>query len=336
MSKVSVLIPSRLGTNKEAYLWNTVDDLFDNAAGEIEVIVIVDGDPPKKRPRRKGLKVRCNKTVKGNRYNVNKAASLATGKYIMALDDHCTVGEGWDEILQADCKDTWVIVPRRYWFDAPTWSIKDQPHVDAMYYCYPFARPYKPRLTCRPWPERAEGYKDKQIVEDMGFQGSCYFMTKEHFTDRLGGLNEHGYGTFAHDAQEIGLKTWLGPWNGKVIRNKNTFYAHWSKPGTHWSGDPEVAGRTPDAEREAGYIYCFDYWYHNRWGDRAHDFDWLIDKFGQLPNWPENWQGMESQYTRYPMYSGYATYKPGSATGDVAGNVPYREAVRKERERQLA
>ena len=53
MSKVSALIPSRLGTNKEEYLWNTVDDLFDNAAGEIEVIVIVDGDTPKKRPRRK-------------------------------------------------------------------------------------------------------------------------------------------------------------------------------------------------------------------------------------------------------------------------------------------
>jgi len=42
VAKVSVLIPAR----KEPYLLQTIDDLFANAAGEIEVITVLDGPLP--------------------------------------------------------------------------------------------------------------------------------------------------------------------------------------------------------------------------------------------------------------------------------------------------
>ena len=295
MSKVSVIIPVR----KELYLRETVKDLYANAADEIEVLVVLDGEPPEyKIPRRKGLRTLRNKTVIGMRDCINAAAEVATGEYLMKLDAHCSIGEGWDGILKADCEDNWIVIPRRFWFDATTWQIKDRPHVDAMSYIYPYLRPYKPRLTCRPDEPRQAQQDDNGIVEDMGFQGSCWFMTAKHF-ERLGGMDSVAYGTFTAESHEIGLKTQLGPWEGSVMRNKDTWYAHWSKPNSHWRADPETAGRVTDQERETTKAYNFDYWWNNRWEERVHDFDWLVDKFWPLPGWPDNWRWLVKEYNRY-------------------------------------
>lgn len=306
MSKVSVLIPCRFGTDNNEYLTRTIKDLYTTAAGEIEVIVVLDG-PCKgyKSLRYKGLTTLRNKTVKGRRYSTNKAAAAATGKYIMKIDAHCTIGEGWDEILAADCADNWIVIPRRYWFDAPTWSITDKKYVDAMSYIYPFYRPYKPRLAARPDRERQERDKDKMLVEDMGFQGSAWFMTKEHW-ERIGEMDEYGYGTFYGEPEEIGLKTQLGPSGGKVMRNKNTWYAHWGKPPAHWRANPDEAGRVTDYEFYRGQLYTFDYWWNNRWNGQVRNFDWLIERFWPLPGWPDNWRWLEKEYNRYDRYSGYA------------------------------
>jgi len=294
MSKVSVIIPAR----KEPYIRETIKDLFNNAEGEIEVLLVIDGEKPKYRlPRRKGVRVLHNRTVKGRRYCTNKAAEAATGEYLLKMDAHCTIGEGWDEILKADCADNWIVIPRRYRLDAPTWTLKDLPGVDAMAYLYPYRRPYAPRLTSRPVPDRNP---ESDIVEDMGFQGSLWFMTAKHYR-RLGGMDEHGYGTFSEEPEEIGLKTWLGPWEGAVMRNKKTWYAHWAKPGEHWRKPPDEAGRVPDQEREAGYRYSFVYWWFNQWEERVHDFQWLVDKFWPLPGWPEKWRWEVTQFTRYTL-----------------------------------
>lgn len=296
MSKVSVIIPAR----KEPYLRETIKDLYDNAADDIEVILVLDGYKPDFRiPKRNGLVVMRNQSPQGMRKCINNATGIATGEYLMKIDAHCSIGEGWDEILKADCSDNWIIVPRRYWFDAVEWKILDRPYVDAMSYLYPFIYVYRPRLTCRPDERRQRMQKD-DLVEDMGFQGSLWFMTAKHFK-RLGGLNEYGYGTFSSEPEELGLKTQLGPWEGSVMRNKKTWYAHWSKPMSHWRADPEVAGRADDKERDAGWIYTFDYWWNNRWKDRAHDFEWLVDKFWPLPTWPDNWRWETKQFTRYEI-----------------------------------
>lgn len=294
MSKVSVIIPAR----KELYIRETIKDLYANAEDEIEVLLVLDGGRPDYRiPRRKGLRPLINNKVRGMRYCINKAADVATGEYLMKMDAHCTIGEGWDAILKADCEDNWIVIPRRYWFDAPTWTIKDRPEVDAMAYLYPYRRPYSPRLTCRPVVDRDP---ESDIVEDMGFMGSLWFMQTKHF-DRLGGMDDKGYGSFGEEPQEIGLKTQLGPWEGAIMRNKRTWYAHWSKPGEHWRKSPEEAGRVDDEEREAGYRYSFVYWWFNQWEERKHEFQWLVDKFWPLPGWPENWRWETTQFTRYKL-----------------------------------
>ena len=295
--KVSVIIPARV----EPYICETLNDVMNNAVGDIEVILVLDGIVPDyELPEDKRLRIYRNTKVQGLRPCLNAAIDVARGKYLLKMDAHCTIGEGWDKILKADCEDNWIVIPRRYWFDAPTWSIKDRPLVDAMAYVYPYARPYSPRLTARPWPEYAEKHKDEMLVEDMSYQGSAWFMHREHF-HRIGGMPAgDGYGTFGEEPQELGLKTQLGPWEGKIMRNKNTWYAHWSKPMSHWRADPEIAGRVTDEEFLATYLWAFDYWWNNRWDKQVHDFQWLADKFWPLPGWPENWRWETTQFDRYP------------------------------------
>jgi hypothetical protein len=297
-AKVSVIIPARV----EPYIRETLKDVLDNAAGDIEIILVLDGViPDYELPEDKRLRVFHNSKPHGLRPCLNAAIDVAKGKYIFKLDAHCTVGEGWDKILKADCEDNWIVVPRRYWFDAPTWSIKDMPLVDAMAYIYPFTKVYKPRLTARPWPERAEKYKDEMITEDMSYQGSAWFMQREHWK-RIGGMDPNdGYGTFGEEPQELGLKTQLGPWEGKIMRNKKTWYAHWSKPSIHWHTDPVIAGRVPDEEFKRANNWAFDYWWNNKWDKQTHTFQWLAEKFSPIPKWPDNCKWLVTQYDRHEM-----------------------------------
>jgi len=315
MSKVSVIMPAR----KELYVRETLRDLYDNAEDEIEVILILDGyEPDYKIPRRKGLKIIRHKTPHGMRPCINEGAELATGEYIMKMDAHCTIGPGWDAILKADCADNWIVIPRRYWWDAPSWDFNknftgDREHVDAMEYMYPFHKPYSPRLTGRPCERRRLQQADQMLTEDMTFQGSLWFMHKEHFVKRLGGMSSKGYGTFGEEPQQIGLMTQLGPWEGAIMRNKKTWYAHWSKPGSHWRADPDTAGRVTDAERECGYLYAWDHWWNNRWTERKHDFLWMVEKFEPMDTWPENWRFLVKNYDRFDMNEMLAKAKKAAA-----------------------
>ena len=281
----------------------TLRDLYANAQDEIEVLLFLDGYKPDYRlPRKKGLQVIRHEKPLGMRVCINEGVEMATGKYIMKMDAHCTIGEGWDAILKADCADNWIVVPRRYSFDAPTWTVDySKPPVDAMVYKYPFSSVYRPRLTCRPHERRRLEHAADMLVEDMGFQGSMWFMWREHFTERLGPMDWKSYGTFGEEPTEIGLKTQLGPWEGAIMRNKNTWYAHWAKPSAHWRTAPEIAGRVTDAEREGSYLYSWDYWWNNRWPERTHDFYWLIEKFEPMDTWPENWRWLVTRFERYDM-----------------------------------
>lgn len=205
----------------------------------------------------------------------------------MKIDAHCSISSGWDEVLKADCEDNWIVVPRRYWLDVDSWYFKIDKngnigYVDAMSFVYPFSEPYKNRLTGRPDIARANRTASEDISEEMAFQGSCWFMHKEHFTKRIGGMSSEGYGTFAEEPEEIGLKTQLGPWEGKVMRNKRVWFAHWLKPKAYWTAHDTD-------ERNAGNRFSFFHWWHNKWDKRVHDLEWLIDKFWPLQGWPEDW-----------------------------------------------
>ncbi|MHC4748321.1 MAG: glycosyltransferase [Planctomycetota bacterium] len=289
MAKLSVIIPSR----NELFLPQTVDDLINKAAGEIEVVVTLDGYwPDPILPDYKELILVHHGGARGMRACINSAAQVATGEYLMKCDAHCMFAEGFDEVLKADCDKDWIVIPSRYSLDAENWAILQnrKSRIDYHYLSFPYAYPdyrdYDAGLHGAPWNDRARERKDDHqfdIDDEMSFQGSCWFMSSYHFKETLGGMSEEGYETFIQEPQEIGLKTWLG--GGRIVSNKKTWYAHLHK-GRQYGRGYYMSKR----EVTRGGHYSNDFWMNNRWTERKHDIEWLIERFWPVPTWPEDWR----------------------------------------------
>jgi hypothetical protein len=112
----------------------------------------------------------------------------------------------------------------------------------------------------------------------MSLQGSCYVMTRRHY-ERLGPLSEAGYGTFAQEPQELGLKTQLG--GGQMLTTKRTYYAHLHKGRRYGRGY-----RPNRAEINAGHEYSAWYWMSGQWLDRVRGMRDLVEQFWPVPTWP--------------------------------------------------
>jgi len=288
MSGLSVVIPSR----NELFLENTVRDILTNSRGELEIIVVLDGywpNPPLPDDRR--ISIIHRGKARGMRDGINSAISIARNKFVMKCDAHCLFAEGFDEILKADCDDDWVVIPRRYSLNPDTWGLNKKTPVDYHFLSYPWWKPEMLGLHGTVWTERAKERLHITLDEEMSFQGSCWFTTKDHFINRIRFLEEEGYETFIGEPQEVGNKTWLG--GGKVMVNKKTYYAHLHKGkrfgrGYFMSKD----------ETYRGNQFSWNFWFYDQWSDRIHDLSWLVDRFWPVPSWPENWKDIHENDIR--------------------------------------
>lgn len=276
MTGLSIIIPSRTDT----YLRQTVNDLFDKAEGDIQVIVVLDGYWPSNFSW-----VNTKVTIvhhgtlsnnKGMRFSINSGMSIAKGDYVMKLDEHCMFDKGFDKKLIADCGDDWVVVPRRYRLDAETWKVIEdgRPPID-----YMFIENKDGYLHGTIWGQRAEERKDILIDDLMTFQGSCWFLKKSYW-EKIGPMDDENYGPFANEAQEIGNKAWLS--GGRVVVNKKTWYAHWHRNSANYSFTNEQRRKFDEGVKK-GREYSSDFWLNNKWEKRVHDYQWLVDKFSPLP-----------------------------------------------------
>lgn len=298
MSSVSVIIPSR----KERFLQQTVSDLFAHAEDEIQVIAVHDGawpdTPLKDHPRLVQLHTSDNR---GMRAAINAAARIATGEYILKSDGHCSFAQGFDRTLKQDCDDDWIVIPRRYSLDAEEWKIKeDKAPVDYHYLSYCLDHPDDVTISMHGsvWRERAKERKDIMIDDEMSSQGSSWFCKREYFNRVIGPLDDVNYGTFYQEAQEFGMKCWLS--GGRMVVNKNTWYAHLHKGRKYGTGYGFSNGQWAawKVGAEKAKAFTVDHWMNNRWKDRIHDFEWLIEKFWPVPGWPEDWREKLADFQR--------------------------------------
>lgn len=289
---VSIIIASRV----DEFLQRTIDDLMAKAEGEVEVIVVLDGYWPDPMLAEDPRVVIIHQGIihdnVGMRGGINAGVDVARGDYIMKIDEHCMVDQGYDVKLAADCKDNWVVIPRRYRLDAHNWAVIEdgRPPIDYMYLAYPFTgSDDAPRnLHGLIWNDRYHKRKDILLDDTMSWQGSCWFMKRKYWQDLIGPLDDKNYGSFIQEAQEIGNKVWLS--GGRLVVNKKTWYAHYHKrkedKGLGFSNHQQ---RVHMAGKEKGRQYSIDFWFNNKWGKRVHDFEWLIEKFWPVPTWPDNW-----------------------------------------------
>ncbi|MFA6416466.1 MAG: glycosyltransferase family 2 protein [Candidatus Paceibacterota bacterium] len=243
---LSIIIPSY----KDPLLQKTIDSLLANAEGEIEIIAILDGYwpeiPLKDDPRLRILYLGQNQGMRGA---INAGVAVARGEYLMRTDEHCIFAKGYDVILTKDCEHDWIVTPRRYFLDAIKWEVMDLPYVDHEKLIV--TRGERKKFSGHRWPERDEERKEIMIDEKMAMQGSCWVMKKSWWDRVIVELQSEGYGTHYQDSIEMIFKTWKA--GGKLMLNKNTWYAHKHRsfPRTHNYGG-ELA--------DASFKYGLDTW----------------------------------------------------------------------------
>ena len=267
MNRLSIVIPAR----NEPYLKQTIEDLLTKARGDIEIIAILDGYWPDAEDIVENPKVKYIhfSPARGMRNAINAGVSISTGNFIMKTDAHCMFSEGYDVELIRNSAPDWVVVPRRFPLIPEKWEIEaridDKYPIDYMY--------LDKELHGREWREKNTDPKLKERIVDelMSFQGSCWFMPKSYY-EKLELMDEESYGEFYAEAQEIGLKAWLS--GGRVMVNKNVWYAHWHKTeGRGYSlnkKQSEIGEKFVKNWRIKGMA----------WKNQKFDLEWLYNRFG--------------------------------------------------------
>lgn len=274
---LSIIIPAR----NEKFLRRTIEDVLEKATGEIEVLPILDGykEVEVEDPRVHYIYLEpAHHTQK--RHGINKAVELVKGEYIMCLDAHCMMAKGFDEQLVKDHQPDWVQVPRRHRLDPINWSLQPQsdnrPPIDYEYVIFDRLVKYK-HIHGYKWDAKTQERWDIPIDETMTIQGSCWFMTKEWFY-KMGLMQIEGYSGWGQEGEEISFKTWRA--GGKVMTNKNTWYAHLHKGNTY--------GRMYFMSKQS-IRDCNDFSYQYWVIDNKEFWVSFINKF-KPPLWPANWE----------------------------------------------
>jgi glycosyltransferase involved in cell wall biosynthesis len=288
----SVIIPAR----NEPYLKRTVEDVLAHAAGDIEVIVVLDGPHDDQRlPDDARLRVIHNREPQGTRRCINHAALAANGKYLFKLDAHCMVSEGFDAELTSSHNHDCVVTLPRYSLDPVKWGRTFGP-VCYEYIGWPMDRlPHIGGLTPKKWHgptgigpnygKKAFYWREKEradltIDEIQACNAACWFVTKDKYLS-LGGLDERLW-SFHIDGVEIGFKAWLS--GGALLINKRGWHAHWYK------SEPKRTVPLNWSAMRNTQAYSTWYWTHDKWPLARRSFAWFVEHFWPIPGWPDDWK----------------------------------------------
>jgi hypothetical protein len=280
MAKVSVIIPAR----GEPYLVQTVQDVLAHATGDIEVIACLDGWwPDSPLPDDPRVHVLHLGTPHGLRTVINAGMAMATGTHLLKLDGHVSVSQGFDEVLVAACGETDLAVPAKRSLIPETWEI----HRDPWHYfwlTYPWAEDgtFIGLVEKNYGPDVNAAKADIPVDEILTFQGSAWMIRKTFWDRVLAPMDDARY-YFAHEAVELGMKTWLSGGCCRIVKAAEYGHLHKGK------GHKRTFFRNKHKWRDA-IARSTHYWMTDQWTARAHDFAWLVDRFGPLPGWPVNWQ----------------------------------------------
>ena len=287
------------------FLKRTIDNVLENMRGDTEIISVLDGawaDPVI--PDHPKVVLVHFTTPVGQRAATNVAARISKAKYVMKLDAHCALDEGFDVKLMADMQDDFTMVPRLYNLHAFDWECKKcgdrtyqgpTPKICAKCEGDTFERfiVWKPRLNrksdfmmfdrdlvfqyWRHFGKRPEAKPD--IAPLMSSLGACWMMKRRRFLYTYGGLDER-HGSWGQMGTEIACKTWLS--GGTQVVNKKTWYSHMFRTQGGDFGFPyKISGN----EQERARKYSRDFWLNNKWKKAVRKFDWIIDKFAPIPTW---------------------------------------------------
>jgi hypothetical protein len=277
-------------------------------------VAICDGswpDPPiQDHPK---VKVIHTTTPVGQRGATNLGAHISRAKYVMKLDAHCSVDEGFDVKMIADMQPDWTMIPKMYRLHAFDWTCNNCGHG-----VYQGSRPEKceecgendlfmklvwePRwklptvswrfdseLHFQYWnshkkrPEVLEEAKTG-LIETMSCVGCCFFMERRRFL-KLGGMDER-HGSWGQFGTELACKAWLS--GGKMVTSLKTWVAHLFRTGNFSAyGESTFPYPLTGNEQEAARRYSRDLWLNDKWPKAVRPLSWLVGRFAPVPDWDE-------------------------------------------------
>jgi len=301
---LSVLIPAR----NEMFLKQTVDDLLKNMRGDTEILVGLDGQwPVEPIPDHPKVTLVYYPESIGQRGITNKLAKISRAKYVMKLDAHCSVGEGFDVIMMEDMQDDWTMVPKMYNLHAFDWVCKECGHRRYQGPTKPCDAKDDDGVECKGEMEREivwnakpnpcttsmrfdenlrfqywGGYKKHQkgdLVETMSILGACWMLTRDKYWELE--ICDEGHGGWGQQGTEISAKTWLS--GGRLICTKKTWFAHMFRTqGGDFSFPYKIRGsEVAKARRYSKGLFLTD-----SWPKAKYPLSWLIKKFNP-PGWEE-------------------------------------------------
>lgn len=317
MPDLSVIIPAR----NEEFLQCTIEDVLSKAEADTEVIAVLDGYWPEV-----GLSVTEKVTVIhhensiGQRAAMNEGVRLSQAKYIMKLDAHCSMDQGFDVKLMADCEYNWTVLPRMYVLDAFHWKcLKCGKHShqgpqktecvvcgkDTKFERKMIWKRKKRKRTDYMWinEELRIKYFDGPSLRPYGDVGEikkrCSHKKRDwakgDITDVMVGIGACWFQHRDYYWELGGLDENHGSWGqvavelacktwlsgGRQVVNKKTWFAHLPRTQQGF-GFPYPHKR---GAQEVARKYSRDLWMNNKWEGQKYPLDWLIDKFGPLPGW---------------------------------------------------
>jgi glycosyltransferase involved in cell wall biosynthesis len=295
MTDLSILIPSR----NEMFLSRTIQDILEHIEMDTEVIAVLDGQWANPSvPQHERVTLLHYPESIGQRAATNKAASIASGKYFMKVDAHCSFSQGFDRILIEDMQPDWTIVPlmrnlhafdwvcqnghRRYQGPSgPCLECGEPTTMDIVWIAKPSPQSTSYRFDNTmhfqyfgEFKHRPEGRGN--LTETMSLQGSCWMMTREKYME-LQPCDE-AHGSWGQQGVEVACKTWLS--GGRVICDQRTWYAHMFRTQGGDFGFPY-----PNPGIGKAREYSRNLWINNTWDKAIHPLSWLINKFAPVPDW---------------------------------------------------
>ena len=299
---LSILIPAR----NEMFLKQTVENILKNIRGNTEIIVVLDGATadPKLEDNSK-LHVINHSTSIGQRAATNEAATISTAEFIMKLDAHCAVDEGFDVKLMSNCEPKWTVIPRMYNLHAFDWVCKtcgnrtyQGPTLKECAKCKgieiyrdilwkprfnretDFAR-FDSSLHFQYWTDYRKRPEAQGAISDvMCCVGAGWFMRRKRYWE-IEGMDEN-HGSWGQMGVELACKSWLS--GGRQVVNKNTWFAHMFRTQ---GGDFGFPYHQPGRAVEHARKYSRNMWEGNNWSLAIRPFNWILNKFKPIPDWPE-------------------------------------------------
>lgn len=308
---LSILIPAR----NEEWVSQTVKNILENKRGKTEVLVGLDGQWASPGiPDHPDVTIIYSSEAIGQRARTNQLCKASTAKYVMKLDAHCALDEGFDIKMMEEMQDNWTMVPALYNLHVFNWKCKkcgnewymgaepkrcqkadtdgNKPeHVnEACDNTSEFEKVlvFKPRLNKRSeffrfdtdmhfqYHGKRKFSEDAQgdIAETMSIQGSCFMLTRDKYWEL--DICQEDFGSWGQQGVEVACKTWLS--GGRVVVNKSTWYAHMFRTQDGF-GFPYPLSQSQVQRARA---FSKELFLDNTWPLQIHPLIWLIDKFKPL------------------------------------------------------